>query len=148
MISGALADRLLSLEWENGVVRVLALDHGSVRCGCAISDPTGVVVRPLESIDPDLSAVERLVSEHDVELIVVGLPRNLAGEEGSQAELVREFVGELGSGLDVDVVLFDERLTTRMAERSGREGASADRDSLAAAHLLEGWLQSGAGREK
>ena len=129
-------------------MRVLALDHGSVRCGCAISDPTGVLVRPLESIDPDVSEVGRLVSEYEVEFVVVGLPTTLSGDEGPQAEMARAFAGELEEALSVEVALFDERLTTRMAQRSGREGASADVDSLAAAHLLEGWLQSEGGQDQ
>jgi putative Holliday junction resolvase len=72
--------------------------------------------------------------------VVVGLPTTLSGEEGDQARLSRAFALELSELLDVPVETYDERLTTRMAERSAREGARADRDSLAAAHLLESYL--------
>lgn len=130
------------MRWETARVRVLALDHGTVRCGCAISDPTGVVVTPLSAISPDPLQVQMLVAEHEVELVVVGLPRNLAGEEGKQAAIARAFSEELAQLLDIPVEVYDERLTTAMADRSGREGATADRDSLAAAHLLDGWLAS------
>jgi putative holliday junction resolvase len=75
--------------------------------------------------------------------VVVGLPTTLAGEEGDQARLSREFAAELADLLDVPVETYDERLTTRMAERSARQGARADRDSLAAAHLLESYLTAG-----
>ena len=120
---------------------MLALDYGSARCGCAISDPTGTLVRPLEALEPpDLDAVARLVETEGAEEVVVGLPRTLAGEEGDQAKLSRAFAAELTELLDVPVRTYDERLTTRMAERSAREGARAHPDSLAAAHLLEAYL--------
>ncbi len=128
--------------WKTQGVRVLALDHGTVRCGCAISDPTGVLVTPLAAISPEVSTVGGLVEEHEVELVVVGLPRNLSGEEGEQAAIARAFSEDLERHLDVPVEVYDERLTSAMADRSGREGATSDRDSLAAAHLLEGWLAS------
>jgi putative pre-16S rRNA nuclease len=129
-------------------LRVLALDYGSARCGCAISDPTGTVVRPLDAIEPpDPEVVAGLVREQGAELVVVGLPRTLAGEEGEQAERSKEFAAELAELLDVPVRTYDERLTTRMAERSAREGATAHPDSLAAAHLLESYLTGGPGRE-
>jgi putative holliday junction resolvase len=122
-------------------LRVLALDYGSARCGCAISDPTGTLVTPLEALEPpDLAAVARLVDAEGVEEVVVGLPRTLGGEEGEQARQSRAFAAELTEALDVPVRTYDERLTTRMAERSAREGARAHPDSLAAAHLLESYL--------
>jgi putative holliday junction resolvase len=124
-------------------LRVLALDYGSARCGCAISDPTETVVRPLEALEPpDPAAVARLVETEGGEEVVVGLPRTLAGEEGEQAGRSRAFAAQLTELLDVPVRTHDERLTTRMAERSVREGARADPDSLAAAHLLESYLES------
>jgi putative Holliday junction resolvase len=76
--------------------------------------------------------------------VIVGLPTTLRGEEGEQARLSREFAEELAGLLDVPVETYDERLTTRMADRSAREGARADRDSLAAAHLLESYLERAA----
>ena len=120
---------------------MLALDYGSARCGCAISDPTETLVSPLAALQPpDPKAVAGLVAREGVEEVVVGLPRTLAGEEGGQAELSRAFAARLTELLDVPVTTYDERLTTRMAERSVREGARADPDSIAAAHLLESYL--------
>jgi putative holliday junction resolvase len=128
-------------------LRVLALDYGTARCGCAISDPSGTLVRPLAAVEPpDPEAIAALVSAEGAEKVIVGLPTTLAGQEGEQAELSRKFAGELGRLLDVPVETYDERLTTRMAERSAREGARADRDSLAAAHLLESYLAGVGGR--
>ena len=123
-------------------MRVLALDHGTVRCGCAISDPTETLARPLAAIEPEPARVAELVAEHGVESVVVGLPVTLRGEEGEQAEASRRFAAELTGMLEVPVDTYDERLTTRMAERSAREGAAGDQDSLAAAHLLESYLAS------
>jgi putative holliday junction resolvase len=124
-------------------LRVLALDYGTARCGCAISDPTGTLVTPLPAVEPpDVARIAELVSERGVEGVVVGLPTTLGGEEGAQAQLTRAFVEELAGLLDVPVETYDERLTTTMAERSARQGARADTDSLAAAHLLESYLTS------
>jgi putative Holliday junction resolvase len=122
--------------------RVLALDHGAVRCGCAISDPSGTLATPLPAIErPEtkrgLAAAARLVDEHDVERVVVGLPLTLRGEEGEQAARARSFAERLGRRVSVPVELHDERLTTRLAERTG---GAADADSRAAAHLLESYL--------
>jgi putative Holliday junction resolvase len=124
-------------------MRVLALDHGTVRIGCAISDPSGTLTTPLPTIEPpEARSVAELVAEHGVERIVVGLPIHLSGEEGSQAALARTFCAELEAILDIPVETYDERLTTRMADASKRAGAAAARDSLAAAHLLEAYLAS------
>jgi putative holliday junction resolvase len=122
-------------------VRVLALDHGTARIGCAISDPSGTLATPLPVIEPpEPRAVVELVAQYEVERVVVGLPLHLSGEEGSQAALARTFCAELERVLDVPVETYDERLTTRMAEASRREGATAAPDSLAAAHLLQAYL--------
>jgi putative Holliday junction resolvase len=122
-------------------MRVLALDHGTARIGCAISDPSGTLATPLPTIEPpEPRTVADLVAEHEVERVVVGLPVGLSGEEGGQAGLVRTFCGELEVLLDVPVETYDERLTTRMAEASKRDGAAAAPDSLAAAHLLQSYL--------
>jgi putative Holliday junction resolvase len=124
-------------------MRVLALDHGTVRIGCALSDPSGTLATPLPVIEPpEARAVVELVDEHGVERVVVGLPLHLSGEEGSQAGLARSFCHELEAMLSVPVETYDERLTSRMADASRRAGAGAARDSLAAAHLLESYLES------
>jgi putative transcription antitermination factor YqgF len=126
-------------------LRVLALDYGSARCGAAISDPTGTLARPLDAVEPpDPAAIADLAAREGAELVIVGLPTTLAGEQGEQARVSLDFAEELAELLDVPVETYDERLTTRMADRSAREGARADRDSLAAAHLLESYLARGA----
>jgi putative holliday junction resolvase len=122
--------------------RILALDHGSARCGCAISDPSRTLATPLQAVErPDtkrgLAAVVRTVEEHGPERVVVGLPLTLRGEEGEQAAAARTFAKRLERRLNIPVELHDERLTTRLAERTG---GSEDADSRAAAHLLESYL--------
>jgi putative holliday junction resolvase len=124
-------------------LRVLALDYGLARCGAAISDPTGTLARPLDAVEPpDPAAIADLARSEGAERVIVGLPTTLGGEEGEQARITREFAEELAELLEIPVETYDERLTTRMAERSAREGARGHRDSLAAAHLLESYLES------
>ena len=123
-------------------MRVLALDYGSARCGCAVSDPTGVLATPIEPVllprsRRGLGRLRALVAELDVCRVVVGLPLSLAGADTAQTAETREFAAELERRLPVPVELYDERFTTRMAERTGGQ---ASEDSRAAAHLLEGWL--------
>ena len=123
-------------------MRILALDHGEARCGCAVSDPSGTLATPLAAVErPDtrrgLARLAALSAELEAELVLVGLPLTLAGEEGGQAVRARAFAERLASRVRVPVELHDERLTTRMAE-AGAGGA--DPDSRAAAHLLESYL--------
>jgi putative Holliday junction resolvase len=124
--------------------RVLALDFGSVRCGCALSDPTGTLATPLEVIeDPSsvagMAKLAQLVAERGVEAVVVGLPLSLSGEEGPQARLTREFAERLGAVLPVPIETYDERFTTKLAEA---DAGRAPEDSRAAAHLLEDYLRA------
>jgi putative holliday junction resolvase len=123
-------------------MRVLALDYGKARCGCAVSDPTGVLATPLAPVTAPatrrgLARIRSLAAELHVELVVVGLPLSLGGGDSAQTTEARQFAATLGRALPVPVELYDERFTTRLAERTpGR----ASEDSRAAAHLLEGWL--------
>jgi putative Holliday junction resolvase len=125
-------------------LRVLALDYGSARCGCAISDPTGTLASPLEPIDAPGSRrgrarLRKLVGELGVERVLLGLPLTLSGGESDQTRETRAFARLLAAELPVPLELYDERLTTRLAARTG---GRASEDSRAAAHLLEGWLAS------
>jgi putative Holliday junction resolvase len=123
-------------------LRVLALDYGRARCGCAVSDPTGVLATPIEPVTQPatkrgLARLRALVSELGAERVVVGLPLSLSGADSEQTRETREFAARLERALPVPVELYDERFTTRMAERTG---GRASEDSRAAAHLLDGWL--------
>jgi putative Holliday junction resolvase len=123
-------------------LRVLALDYGSARCGCAVSDPTGALATPIDPVlEPrsrrGLARLRRLVDELDVERVVVGLPVTLSGRDSAQTTHTREFAAVLEGQLAVPVELYDERFTTRLAARLG---GRAPEDSRAAAHLLESWI--------
>jgi putative holliday junction resolvase len=126
-------------------MRVLALDYGSARCGCAVSDPTGLLATPIQPVAQPmsrrgLSRLRALVRELEVERVVVGLPLSLSGADSAQTVEAREFAEIVGRELSVPVEVYDERFTTLMASRSG--GRTSE-DSRAAAHLLEGWLAAG-----
>jgi putative Holliday junction resolvase len=129
-------------------VRVLALDYGRARTGVAVSDPTGLVARPLcvverAATEAGIARLVELVREEGVERVVVGLPLTLRGEHGDQAQETERFVESLRSALDVPVESFDERFTTDLADQSGTR---APRDAAAAAHLLSSYLTRSAGR--
>ena len=129
-------------------MKVLALDHGQVRTGVAVSDPTGTIVRPLPAIrrvdSPEGSrALDSLIAGEAPDVIVVGEPRSLSGERGRQARAAAGFAARLRARVSVPVELWDERLTTVEARRRAREGgAKGELDSLAACVLLEAYLSA------
>lgn len=130
-------------------MRVLGLDYGAARIGCAVSDRSGTLATPLPAIPSgDPAAVAALAGESGAERIVIGLPVSLDGSEGPQAAETRRFGDQLAGLTELPIEYYDERFTTRMAARTSREvGASSDSDSIAAAHMLETWLEAaGAGR--
>jgi putative Holliday junction resolvase len=105
------------------MMRILALDHGSARCGVALSDPTGTLATPLPAVErPEtrrgLAELARVASEAGAERVVVGLPLTLRGEEGAQAAAARAFAERLEGRTGLPVELYDERLTTLQARRS------------------------------
>jgi putative Holliday junction resolvase len=129
---------------------VLALDYGSARCGCALSDPTGVLATPIEPVlrpatRRGLARLRALARERRVERVVVGLPLSLSGADSAQTAETRSFAAALEHELEVPVELYDERFTTRLAVRTGGKGSE---DSRAAAHLLEGWLAERAAKQE
>jgi putative Holliday junction resolvase len=124
-------------------VKALALDYGAARTGVAVSDATGTLARPVGVVEratstAGLDSLAALVAEHEVEVVVVGLPLTLRGERGAQARETEAFVDVLRARLDVPVETEDERFTTALAQRTGGRAAE---DALAAAHLLQGWLE-------
>jgi putative holliday junction resolvase len=132
-----------------GLVRVLALDYGSARCGVAVSDPTGVLATPLEPVlkpagRKGMGKLLALVHEVEAERVIVGLPLSLSGGDSAQTREAREFASVLEQRLGgVPVELYDERFTTLLAQRDGGAGSQTPRaseDSRAAAHLLSNWL--------
>lgn len=137
----------------NPVMRVLALDHGTVRVGVAVSDELGMIARPLEFIpaepwDVFLARFTHLLAELKVEQIIVGLPRNMDGSIGPAAEKVREFMTKLRETVTVPMRTWDERLTSVQAQRMLRQAghnAKEQRgkvDQASAAILLQSYLDS------
>jgi len=136
--------------------RILAIDYGRARHGLAVSDGLGLAGRPLPALQrkdeaKDLAVLRRVIEEHDVRRLVVGLPLNMDGSEGEMATEVRVFAGRLESALGLPVLLEDERLSTDEAESLLREGGlrpserRALRDSVAAAVILRSVLEREAG---
>ena len=123
-------------------MKVMALDFGAARTGVAVSDPTGIIARPLGVVEragseAGLAELARLVSEQAPERVIVGLPLTLRGERGEQARATERFADALRAVIDVPVLLFDERFTTDLAQQTS-SGSSLD--ARAAAHLLSGYL--------
>jgi putative holliday junction resolvase len=120
-------------------MKVLALDYGRARTGVAVSDPTGTIARPVGVVKGgDMERIVELIREHGVERVVVGLPLTLRGQVGEQARETQAFIDQLASASGVEIVPFDERFTTNLAEQM--TSASADEDARAAAHLLSSYL--------
>ncbi|GBD10404.1 Putative pre-16S rRNA nuclease [bacterium HR23] len=132
-------------------MRILALDVGARRIGCALSDPEGRIAFPAETLQrrtllEDIQAVLALAHRQGVQAIVVGLPVSLSGEKGPQAREVLAFVEALRRASPLPVETWDERFTTVEAERLLREAGrqpsreKARRDAAAAAVLLQAYL--------
>jgi putative pre-16S rRNA nuclease len=120
-------------------VKVMALDFGSARTGVAVSDPTGIVARPLCVVQKaDIDELASLVREEEVEQVVVGHPLTLRGDRGEQARATERFAKALRDAVDVPVILFDERFTTTLAQQVP---SSTSEDARAAAHLLSTYLE-------
>jgi putative holliday junction resolvase len=132
-------------------VRVLALDYGSGRTGVAISDPSGVLARPLTTVRrvaarAGLAELSAIIEREQPELIVVGLPLTLSGQKGVQAAETSSFVGRLRERCPIPIVMEDERFTTRIA-RDLTPGRTGSDDAAAAAVLLQGFLDARNARE-
>ena len=130
-------------------MRILALDHGTKRIGVALSDETKTIAQPIEYIpaEPFAAFLERLkflLREKEVDLILIGQPRNMDGSYGPAAQKVETFVGVLKTAITVPIKMWDERLTSKMANRIliqgnvRREQRKEKVDKMAAAILKSG----------
>jgi putative holliday junction resolvase len=131
-------------------MRVLAIDHGSKRMGIAVSDELGLAL-PVETIPAEpfaefLIRLKQLLQEKQVEMILVGMPRNMDGSYGPAALKVQEFVAVLKETIAIPIEVWDERLTSVQANRflSQADVRASDRrgkvDKAAAAILLQSYL--------
>jgi putative Holliday junction resolvase len=153
---------------DDSTRRILGIDAGERRIGVAISDPGRSFALPLDSVLADGSEFERLgelIAREDVGEIVVGLPLSMSGESSAQTELARAFAAKAEERLGLPVHMWDERLSSREAERltsnrreGGREGSGRERgrrggrggkpssgpdtDAMAASIILQAFLDS------
>src|SRR5688572_26258263 len=134
-------------------MRILAIDHGTKRMGIAISDELGMIAQPLEFIPAEplaefLKRLKEIIDEKQVELILVGMPRNMDGSYGPAASKVQEFVATLKEAVMIPIQTLDERLTSVQAHRLLTEAEVSGRqrkgkvDKSAAAILLQSYLDS------
>ena len=134
-------------------MRILARDHGTKRIGVAVSDELKLIAQPLEFIaaEPFVAVLKRLkelISEKQVESILIGMPRNMNGTYGPAADKVREFIALLRNEIAIPIKTWDERLTSAQANRFliegnvRRERRKEKVDQMAAAILLQSYLDS------
>ena len=132
-------------------MRILALDHGTKRIGVAVSDEMKIIATPLEYILAEpfadfLARLKEIIREKGVELILIGMPRNMDGSYGPAALRVQEFVAVLKDAVAIPIKTLDERLTTVQAQRFliqgnvRREKRKEKVDKTAAAILLQSYL--------
>jgi len=132
-------------------MRILALDHGSKRIGVAVSDETKTIAQPLEYIPaepfaPFLERLNKILVEKEIDLVLIGLPRNMDGSYGPASQKVEAFVAVLKTAITVPIKMRDERLTSVMANRIliqgnvRRDKRKEKVDKMAAAILLQSYL--------
>lgn len=137
-------------------MRIMGLDFGSKTVGVAVCDPLGITAQTVETITrasenkmrQTLARIEQLIGEYEIERIVLGYPKNMNNTVGERGEKTQEFKVALERRTGLEVILWDERLTTVAAERvlieSGvrRENRKKSVDQIAAAMILQGYLDS------
>ena len=134
-------------------MRILALDIGEKRVGIAVSDPgervaSPVAVLPADEVRANAKSFQRVIEDWEPELLLCGLPKTLAGEEGPQAERVRAFAAEVQRAVDLSIEFADERLSSSEAKRSLREKGLSEKamrgkvDMIAASLFLQAWLDA------
>ena len=135
-------------------MRILALDHGTKRIGIAVSDETKTIALPLEYILTEpfagfLDRLKKIILEKEVDLLLIGQPRNMDGSYGPAAQKVEAFVAVLRSTITIPIKMWDERLTSTMANRAliqggvRRDKRKEKVDKMAAAILLQSYLDMG-----
>lgn len=131
--------------------RKLGLDVGDRTIGVAVSDPFGWTAQGVTTIrrgklSEDLAQLKKIYDEYQATVMVVGIPRNMNGTYGPQSEKVKEFISQIREVMEVEIIEWDERLSTKMAERSLIEGdMRRDKrkkviDTVAAVCILQGYL--------
>lgn len=132
--------------------RTLAIDYGDRRIGLAISDLLGITAQPVGyiTVNGDRDAIRQIaeyIKQYDVKRIVLGLPRNMDGSEGSRVEKTKEFVQKMKEEFgNLTFDFFDERLTTVVAQRAlidmNVKKKEGKKDMLSAAIILQGYMDT------
>ena len=132
--------------------RILALDYGSVRVGVAVSDPLRIIAQSVGAFENDATLMDRLgeaIAQYTPGLIVVGMPLNLKGEKGQKAEEVERFMEKLKGAFAIELVVWDERFTTKIAQQTlidmgtrkkERRENKGRVDAMAAALILQSFM--------
>jgi len=134
-------------------MRILGLDIGSKTIGVAISDPLGWTAQGITTIrrvkkEQDLDEIKKICKEYSVETIVIGLPKNMNGSIGESGEKVIEFSNRIKEYTGIEIVMWDERLTTVAAHKAMLEADLSRNkrkkivDKIAATYILQGYLDS------
>ena len=134
-------------------MRILALDIGAVRVGVAVCDPaervaSPVCVLPSDEVSAGAKSFKRLLEDWEPELLLCGLPYTMAGEEGPQAQSIRQFAAQVAKHRGLPVEFTDERLSSSQAKRSLREKGLSEKemrgkvDMIAASLFLQAWLDT------
>ncbi len=134
-------------------MRILGVDYGERKIGIALSDYTNTIATPLCVIDVQKSdpikEIDNIVKEHDIKKIVVGMPINMNGTIGERANITKEFIERLANAVDIEIVEWDERLSTKFSDRvlnkakvKGRKKKKNVIDKIAATFILQGYLDS------
>lgn len=135
-------------------MKIMCIDYGMARIGCAISDELGMIASPVGTVHEkyypaQLEKVAQIVAQKKPEKIVVGLPKNMDGTEGSSAQLAREFAAALTEKTGVETLMVDERLSTVSAHRalsdSNVRGSGKRKkvvDTVSAVIILQGYLDA------
>ena len=150
---GSLREGDTRLDMGERHIRLIGLDIGEKRIGVALSDPLGIIASALTVIErtTDDAAIKQIIElarRNEVERIVIGLPRSLDGSLGKQAQTVQAFIELLKSNTELPIVTWDERFSTVAAERTlleagtKRDKRKKHRDAVAAAFILQGYLDS------
>mgnify|MGYP001152218094 FL=1 len=138
------------------MMRIMGLDYGTKTVGVAVSDPLGITAQAVETVTrkdenklrKTCARIEELVAEYEVEKIVLGLPKHMNNDIGDRAEKSMQFGEMMKRRTGIEIVMWDERLTTVEAERtlmeSGvrRENRKQYVDQIAAVFILQGYLDS------
>ena len=119
------------------MTKLIGIDYGSSKVGLALGDSELKVATPFKVIKPSELALEidRLIERQGLDLVVLGLPLNMAGEDSEQTRIVKQFAEDLKKEISLNIVFEDERLSTVQAKKDGKD------DAVAAMYILQSYLE-------